>query len=171
MGGEPGAEVMRLLGTFGWWALVATLIITPARLLFPSLAPLVRARRLVGLWVSAYVVLHLLAYWVFVLGLDTSVLWADISEKPYAIAGAAGFMALLPLTITSTRGWMRRLGKDWKRLHRLVYVAAFAVWVHIFWQVRSDYAEAILYGGILVLLAVVRLPVMRPFVRGLFARN
>ena len=171
LGGEPGAAVMRLLGNTAWWALILVLAITPLRQWWPALTPLVRARRLVGLWVSAYVILHLLAYYLLVLGMDVSVLWDDISQKPYAIAGFAATLGLIPLTVTSTRGWMRRLGRDWKRLHRIVYGVAFAAWIHVVWQVRSDYTEAVVFGLILLVLALLRAPTLRLHIHQLFLRN
>lgn len=138
--------------------LVATLAITPLRKTWPALAGLVRTRRLVGLWVTAFVALHLVAYVVLVLGLDFSVLIDDLLQKPYAIAGAVGLLILIPLSVTSTRRWQRSLGRRWKTLHKAVYVVALATWVHVFWQVRSDYTEVVLYALILAVLFAMRWP-------------
>lgn len=163
LGADPGEELMSLLGLFALWSLLITLAVTPIRTLFPRLTPLARSRRMMGLWVMAYAVLHLLAYWVFVLGLDLGILWSDISQKPYAIAGALAFLGLVPLAITSTRGWQRSLGRRWKRLHRLSYPVLAVAWIHFVWQVRVDYTEALVYLALTAFLLLYRTPARRFF--------
>ena len=163
LGGDPGEAIMSELGRYALWLLIATLAITPLRGIFPRLTPLVRSRRMLGLWVMAYAVLHLVAYAVLVLGLDFSILWQDISQKPYAIAGAVAFVGLLPLAVTSTQGWQRKLGRRWKRLHKLSYPIAAVAWIHFLWQVRSDYAEAAVYALLIGLVLLYRTPAKRFF--------
>lgn len=159
LGGDPAEAIMSQLGRYALWLLLATLLITPLRAVFPSFTPLVRSRRMLGLWVFAYAMLHLLAYGVLVLGLDFSVLWQDVSQKPYAIAGALGLLGLMPLAVTSTRGWQRKLGRRWKRLHQLSYPILVVVWVHFLWQVRVDYTEAAVYLLLGALLLGLRTPI------------
>lgn len=163
LGADPGESIMALLGTFALWALLATLSITPLRGWFPRLTPLVRSRRMIGLWVFAYAVLHIVAYLVLVLGLDFEILWDDVSQKPYAIAGLIALLALVPLVVTSTRGWQRRLGRRWKKLHQLTYGVVLVGWIHYVWQVRVDYTQAMVYLAFIALLLAYRTPVKRFF--------
>jgi sulfoxide reductase heme-binding subunit YedZ len=84
-----------------------------------------------------------------------------VIEQPYVLVGTAAFLILLPLAITSTRGWMRRLGKNWKRLHQLVYVAIILVLLHFVWVVKGDLGEPLIWGAVVALLLVLRIPAVR----------
>ncbi|MGB0965872.1 MAG: sulfite oxidase heme-binding subunit YedZ [Litorivicinus sp.] len=164
LGGDPAEAIMSELGRYALWMLLVTLLITPIRQRFPRLTFLVRSRRMLGLWAFAYAILHLVSYGVLVLGLDMSILWQDISQKPYAIAGAAALIALIPLAVTSTQGWQRRLGRRWRQLHKLSYPILVLVWIHFLWQVRVDYTEAAVYLVLGALLLGARTPIGRQFV-------
>lgn len=159
LGGDPAEAIMSQLGRYSLWLLFATLAITPLRWINPTFTVLVRSRRMLGLWVAAYAVLHLASYFTLILGLDLSILWQDISQKPYAIAGAVGLLLLIPLAITSTQGWQRKLGRRWKKLHQASYLVLACVWIHFVWQVRVDYTEAAVYLAIGLLLLAYRTPI------------
>jgi sulfoxide reductase heme-binding subunit YedZ len=147
----------------GWWAitlLMVTLAVTPIRR-FTGWNQIVQMRRMLGLFAFFYVALHLLTYVVLDLFFAFDILLEDVMERPYITVGFAAFLILLALAMTSTRGWIRRLGRRWQRLHRLVYVAALLGVIHFYWQVKADTREPLLYAGILALLLAARLR-MRP---------
>lgn len=143
----------------GWWAitlLMVTLSVTPIRR-FTGWNQLVKVRRMLGLYAFFYVSLHLLTYVVLDLFFAFDILLEDVAKRPYITVGFAGFLMLLALAVTSTKGWIRRLGKRWQRLHQLVYVAALAGVVHFYWQVKADTREPLIYAGVLLALLVARL--------------
>jgi len=147
----------------GWWALtllMITLAVTPIRRL-TGWNQVVRMRRMLGLFAFFYVALHLLTYVVLDLFFAFDILLEDVMERPYITVGFAAFLILLALAVTSTRGWIRRLGRRWQRLHQLVYVAALLGVIHFYWQVKADTREPLVYAGILALLLAARLR-MRP---------
>jgi sulfoxide reductase heme-binding subunit YedZ len=140
--------------------LVLSLACTPLNTLL-GLRQVLPLRRPLGLYAFAYAVMHLLIFVVVDYGLDPQLIWETVVEKRYVLVGFSAFLLLLPLAITSTKGWMRRLGPRWKRLHRLVYLAALLVVVHFVWLVKSDIREPLLYGAAVVLLLVLRAPAIR----------
>ncbi len=137
--------------------LVLSLACTPVNTLL-GFRPALRLRRPLGLYAFLYAALHFLTFTVLDYGLDPVLLREAIFAKRYALVGFAAFLLLTPLAITSTKGWMRRLGKRWRRLHALVYPAALLVIIHYVWLVKSDIRVPLLYGGIVVLLLLARLP-------------
>jgi len=142
----------------GWWTitlLMVTLSVTPIRR-FTGWNQLVKVRRMLGLFAFFYASLHLLTYVVLDLFFAFDILVEDVAKRPYITVGFAGFLMLLALALTSTKGWIRRLGKRWQLLHRLVYVAALAGVVHFYWQVKADTREPLIYAGILLVLLVAR---------------
>jgi sulfoxide reductase heme-binding subunit YedZ len=118
-------------------------------------------RRPLGLYAFFYVCIHLLIFAAVDYGLDWELIKQAIVEKRYVLVGFSAFLLLLPLAITSTRGWQRRLGKRWKKLHMLVYLAAPLVIVHFVWLVKSDIREPLLYGAAVLGLLVLRAPAIR----------
>lgn len=141
--------------------LLVTLSMTPLQKL-SGWAGWIAVRRQLGLWCFAYVVLHLVAYCVFILGLDWSQLGVELRKRPYIIVGALGFLCLLVLAVTSNRYSQRRLGARWKKLHRLVYVILGLGLLHMLWIVRADLKEWAIYASIGALLLILRIPpVMR----------
>jgi len=140
--------------------LVLSLAATPANTLL-GFKPALKVRRALGLYAFMYVAIHFLIF----VGLDYVFDWdlikEAILEKRYALVGFAAFLILLPLAITSTRGWKLRLGKNWRRLHRLVYLAAILAVIHYVWLVKADIREPLSYGAGVLLLLVARLPVVR----------
>ena len=136
-GANPIAELQLWGGLSSLTALLVTLAVTPLRKL-TGWNDLQKARRLVGLFAFFYVTLHFLIW----IGVDQFFAWEyileDIAERPYILIGFVAFLLLLPLALTSTKGWIRRLGKNWVRLHRLVYVATVLGIVHFFWVTKAD---------------------------------
>jgi sulfoxide reductase heme-binding subunit YedZ len=136
--------------------LMLTLTMTPLRRL-TGWNEIIRVRRLIGLTAFWYACLHLTTYVVFDQELSLMEITMDIVKHPWVLVGFTGFLCLIPLAITSTNGWIRRLGgKRWNRLHRLVYVAAFAGVLHYFWLVKKDIHYPLLYGVVLIALLVPR---------------
>ncbi|HEX2251196.1 MAG TPA: protein-methionine-sulfoxide reductase heme-binding subunit MsrQ [Gemmatimonadales bacterium] len=141
--------------------LLLTLAITPVRRL-TGWNEIIRVRRLIGLTAFWYACLHLTTYLVFDQSLSISDIAADIMEHPWVLVGFAAFLCLVPLAITSTNGWIRRLGgKRWQRLHRLVYVAAIAGVLHYLWLVKKDVSAPLTYGAVLLVLFAIRIWVAR----------
>jgi sulfoxide reductase heme-binding subunit YedZ len=151
LGANPVEKVQDTLGEWGLRFLVITLAVTPLRDWFN--APwLIQLRRMFGLYAFFYVLLHFLTWFI----LDQNMYWSgivkDIAERPFITIGFAGFLMLIPLAITSTNGMMRRLGKRWKTLHRLVYlIALLGVW-HYYWQVKADVREPLVYLAVVLTL-------------------
>ena len=151
LGANP---VEMLLHTCGKWALnflVITLCVTPLAH-FSGWRALFAYRRMLGLFAFAYACAHLAVY----LLLDQTLLWSaiveDILKRPYITLGFSAWLLLLPLALTSTQGMMRRLGKRWKLLHRLIYPASILVAWHFYWQVKQDVREPLYYVAALALL-------------------
>lgn len=150
-GADPADEIVDYLGEWSIRMLFLTLgIASIARLTKTPL--LIRFRRIFGVWAFCYVLTHFLSYFAFLTGFDLGELYRSIYKRPYIVAGAVALTILIPLVITSTNGWQRRLRRNWQRLHRLVYIAAIAAWVHLFWQEKASFEESAIYGVILLVL-------------------
>ena len=113
---------------------------------------------MLGLFVLLYALLHVLSYLAFMLGWQWHTQLEDLYKRPYIIVGALAVVILLLLGATSTKAMMRRLGKCWSKLHRLVYLSAALAVVHFLWLVKSYYTEQVVYGVILTCLLLLRLP-------------
>ena len=136
--------------------IMLTLMVTPVRRL-AGLPNLLRLRRMLGLFAFFYAALHFTVYLTLDLDFDWGMVGADIAKRPYITIGFTALMLLIPLAVTSTRGMMRRLGRRWIKLHRLVYVIAIlGVW-HYYWQEKIDVREPLIYAGVLALLLGYRL--------------
>lgn len=140
--------------------LTLSLAITPLNTIF-GLRQLIPLRKWLGLYAALYVGVHFFIFVGVDYGFDFDLLKDALFEKRYALVGLASGLMLLPLTITSTSGWQRRLGKKWKRLHRAVYLGAFLATVHYTWLVKSDIRVPLLYMSIIILLLAFRLPPVR----------
>ena len=156
LGANPVEKITHVTGDWTLRFLLATLAVTPLRRWFgwSALAPY---RRTLGLLAFGYGTLHLATYGLIDLWGAWDTLVEDVLKRPYVTVGFTGFLLMLPLAITSTRAWMRRLGKRWVVLHRLVYGAAIAGCVHYLWLVKKDLREPLIYSAILALLLLARL--------------
>lgn len=150
-GPDPAEALTHRLGNWALRTLLLTLAVSSlARLLRRPW--LIRFRRMAGLWAFAYVLLHFTGYLVLLAGFDPAAVAADVFKRPYITAGFTALLLLVPLAVTSTRGWQRRLRQRWRQLHRLVYPAAAAAWIHLLWLSKASYLEPVLYGVVLALL-------------------
>jgi len=151
LGANPVEKLLHELGRWGLKFLLITLSVTPLRR-WTGWNWLIGYRRMLGLFAFFYVLLHFVVYAVLDQGLDIGAIGGDILKRPYITLGMAGLLMLVPLAVTSTRGMMRRLGKRWQTLHRLVYVVAIAgVW-HFYWQVKLDTLAPTIYALVLAVL-------------------
>ena len=151
LGADPVAEIEHRLGLWALRLLMATLAITPLRQLTGQ-AVLVRFRRMLGLYTFFYACMHFSAYLVLDLRGYWTQIFEEIAKRPYITVGFAAWLLLLPLAITSTTGWIRRLGRNWSRLHKLVYAVGVLAVLHFWWLVKSDIREPALYAAILAAL-------------------
>jgi len=163
---NPIQDVTLRTGQTALVLLVLSLSITPLYTAF-TIKELLPLRRRLGLYAFFYAALHFLIFVGLDYGFDSELLKEAIFEKRYALVGFAAFLILLPLAVTSTKGWMRRLGKRWKALHRWVYVAAVLVIVHYVWLVKSDIRTPLLYGAVVGILLILRVPAVARRVRQL----
>lgn len=143
----------------GDWAIrliVVTLAVTPLRKLL-RLPDLIRFRRMIGLFAFFYAALHFLTWLVLDKFFDMHEILRDFTKRRFIIAGLTAFLAMAPLALTSTAGWIRRLGgRRWQMLHRLIYLTAVAAVVHYYWLVKSDIRLPVLYGALVGLLLLYR---------------
>jgi len=148
---DPVEDITHLTGEWALRLLLASLAVTPLRRLFGwrGLAPF---RRTLGLLAFGYALLHFATYVALDLGFDFAALAEDVGERLYITAGFAAFLLLLPLAITSTRGWQRRLGRRWLKLHRVVYAAGALAVLHFIWLVKADLREPLIYAALLAAL-------------------
>ena len=154
---EPITFITHATGDWTLRFLVITLAITPLRKLL-RLPQLIRFRRMMGLFAFFYVCLHFSIWLVLDHSFAWSEMWKDVLKRPYITAGFTGFVLLIPLAITSTAGWIRRLGgKRWQLLHRLVYATAVLGVIHYYWLVKSDVRKPLFYGFLVAVLLAWRL--------------
>jgi sulfoxide reductase heme-binding subunit YedZ len=151
LGANPVEKVQDTLGIWGLRLLIATLAVTPLRVLTRS-PKLHLFRRMLGLFAFFYVTAHFFWYLFVDQAFNWEQLAGDVVKRPYVTAGFSALLLLTPLAVTSTRRAMRRLGRRWQRLHRLVYPAAILACLHFWWQVKADIREPALYAGLLALL-------------------
>lgn len=143
----------------GIWAiriLLISLAITPLRQLL-SLPKLVLYRRLIGLWAFFYALAHFIIYLTFDLSFSFSRVLEDVIQRPYITAGFTALVLLIPLAITSTKGWQRRLKRNWGKLHKVVYVIGLAAVLHFIWLRKGFQIEPLIYAAILTVLLGTRL--------------
>jgi sulfoxide reductase heme-binding subunit YedZ len=170
---NPAKFIEHFTGDWTLNLIVATLAITPLRKLL-GLPDLIRFRRLIGLFAFFYVCLHFTTYLWFDQNFDFPAIWKDIAKRPYITVGFTGFCLLIPLAVTSTRGWIRRMGgKKWSRLHRLIYVTAVCGVIHYYWLVKSDVRMPLFYaalvGALLVYRVIMKLKTAKRAVAGVAA--
>ena len=156
LGADPGEAVLLYLGQWGIRILLLALSVSSIRRRL-GYAPVLKVRRLIGLFAFAYLALHFLFYLWFFTEFDGALLVEELAQRPYISVGFAALLILCALAATSTKGWQRRLRRGWKRLHRLVHVAAALGLLHLWWLTKDGYGEVVLYGVWLAALYADRL--------------
>ena len=157
LGANPIEFVTRSTGTWTLVGLLATLAVTPLRRL-TGRAGLVRYRRMLGLFAFFYASLHVVTYLWLDQFFELAAIAGDIVKRPFISVGFAAFVLLIPLAATSTQAMMRRLGRRWQALHRLVYAIAVLGVIHYVWLVKQDMTQPLIYGALLAVLLAARLP-------------
>lgn len=157
LGVNPIEKVTHVTGLSTLILLLVTLAITPLRRL-TGWNPIIQLRRPVGLFAFYYASVHFLIWMVLDLNFEFSWITEDIRERPFITVGFTAFVLLIPLAVTSTKASIRRLGRRWTTIHRLVYVSAVLGVVHFYWLVKSDTRLPLLLGTILALLLLARIP-------------
>ena len=156
LGPDPTARLSQWTGYAGLRILLVSLAITPVRRLSAKLGWLIRFRRMLGLYAFFYICVHLAVYLKLYANLDWPTLVDDLSKRRYIIVGFAAWLLLLPLALTSTKWAIRKLGKNWQRLHRLAYVAACLGIVHYWWIVKAGVLTPLPFTLVLVALLAAR---------------
>ena len=161
LGVNPIEDITHRTGDWALRLLLVTLAVTPLRRL-AGWHGLIRFRRMLGLFAFFYATLHFSTYLVFDHFFNLLLIIDDVAERKYVTAGFVGFVLLIPLAVTSTQGWIRRLGRRWTTLHRLVYASAIAGVVHFLWLVKIDIGEPLIYAAVLAVLLGARVARWRP---------
>ena len=151
LGPDPAQEFSIETGEWALRFLLITLALTPLRD-FTGQSEFVRQRRMLGLFALFYATVHLLGWMTFILGFRWFAIVEELVERPYITVGFTSYLILFALGATSPKAMVRKLGKNWKRLHRLVYLASILGVVHLLWILRTDIGEAVLYGSIVFVL-------------------
>lgn len=155
LGANPVEELLHRCGRWGLRFLLITLAVTPLRKI-THWNQAIRFRRMLGLFAFFYILLHFTIYVALDQQFALAYIGEDIAERPYITLGMTALILLIPLAVTSTNGMMRRLGRRWQKLHRLIYpIAVLGIW-HFWWQVKADILEPLIYAGILALLFGIR---------------
>jgi methionine sulfoxide reductase heme-binding subunit len=156
LGANPVEFIQHATGDWTLRFLVITLCITPLRKLL-KLPDLIRFRRMLGLFAFFYACLHFLTYLGPDQSFDLAAIWKDVYKRPFITVGFAAFVLLIPLALTSTAGWIRRLGgRRWQMLHRLIYISAICGVIHYYWLVKSAVLRPLTYGAIVAALLLWR---------------
>lgn len=155
LGAEPVETILHGTGDWALRFLLLTLTVSPLRQLTGK-SFFLKFRRMLGLFCFFYAALHLSTYLVFEHFFDWQEILKDVVKRPYITIGFAAFLMLLPLTFTSSNKMMKRLGKNWKTLHRMVYVIAVFAIFHFLWLIKADFQQPLVYGVITVLLLFFR---------------
>ena len=156
LGPDPAEELAIETGLWTLRFLILTLALTPLRRISNRIE-FVRLRRMLGLFALFYATVHFMVWLTFLLGFRWSDVLEEIIERPYITVGFSAYLILVALGITTPKVMVRRLGKNWKRLHRLVYVASILGVIHLLWILRLDIGPAVFYGALVFLLLGYRL--------------
>ncbi len=156
LGADPQKYIVHKTGEWSLRFLLITLAITPVRRWF-NILQLIKFRRMMGLFVMFYSSLHLISYYLLLLEGDIRNVIEDIVERPYITVGFTAWLLLLPLAFTSTKKMMKRLGRNWGKLHRLIYWITGLALLHFIWLIKSDLNEPVLYLLIAIILGGYRI--------------
>ena len=151
LGPDPAQALSIETGEWALRFLLLTLAITPFRQIF-RVAEIARLRRMIGLFAFFYASIHFLSWMAFILAFRWLAIAEELVERPYITVGFLAYVILFLLGFTSTNSMVRRLGKNWKRLHKFVYAASILAIVHLLWILRTDVTEAVIYGVLLAIL-------------------
>ncbi len=151
LGVNPAETIQLQTGRWTLRLLLTTLAVTPIRRV-TGWNGVVQYRRMLGLFAFFYATLHFASYIVLDQYLAFDAMMADVIKRPFITVGFAAFVSMLPLALTSTKGWIRRLGRRWQTLHRLVYVAGICAVIHFIWKVKVVIGDPVLYASILAVL-------------------
>ena len=157
---NPIQDITFRTGKAAMVLLVLTLAATPLHTVF-GFKSVLKVRKTLGLYAFLYATLHFLTYAWLDYDWDLHLISLEITEKLYVLVGFAAFLILIPLAITSTKGWQRRLKKNWRRLHRWVYAAGVLVMLHYIWVQKADIREPIIWTIILAILLLLRVPAIK----------
>ncbi|MBR9766163.1 MAG: protein-methionine-sulfoxide reductase heme-binding subunit MsrQ [Rhodobacteraceae bacterium] len=157
LGVDPVKEMEHQMGLWGLWLIIATLAVTPLRTV--TGISLLKFRRALGLLTFFYITLHMLV-WMYYDVQFLSQVWADIVKRPYITIGMGGLLLMLPLALTSNTWSIRKLGRRWRQLHKLVYAVAILGALHFVILVKGFQLEPILYMAAILVLLVLRLPIL-----------
>ena len=165
LGANPIEFVTRSTGTWTLTGLMITLAVTPLRRLTGYNA-LIRYRRMLGVFTFFYASLHFTTYIWLDQFFSLTAIFKDIYKRPFITVGFGAFVLLIPLAVTSTNAMMRRLGKRWQQLHRLVYLIGALGVLHYVWLVKKDLTQPLIYGAVLLVLLVARIPFVASWLSG-----
>ena len=160
LGANPVEKITHETGAWGLYFLLITLAVTPLRV-YAGWSWLMPLRRMLGLYAFFYASLHVLTYFWLDHYFEIAAMLEDILKRPYITLGFTAWLLLIPLALTSNRFSIKRLGKRWKKLHRLNYLATLLVVAHFIWLVKADYLEPFTYLLVLIVLLLIRLPWMQ----------
>jgi len=156
LGVNPVETITNYTGIWTLRSIVITLAITPVRWL-TGFNPLILFRRMTGLFAFFYGTLHFMTYFILDHSLVFAGVWDDVVKRPYITAGFTAFVLMIPLALTSTQGWIRRLGgRKWNLLHRLIYITTIGAVLHYFWKVKLDTTYPVYYGILVGVLFAAR---------------
>jgi sulfoxide reductase heme-binding subunit YedZ len=159
LGANPIEKITHVTGDWTLRFLMMTLAITPLRKML-KVPSLIKFRRMLGLFAFFYASMHFLTYIWLDKFFNLHEIFADVAKRKFITVGFTGFLLLSPLAVTSTAGWIRRLGgKRWQALHRLIYLAAIAGVIHYLWLVKADIRRPVQYGILLALLLLYRVAI------------
>lgn len=155
LGPDPAQELAKETGEWALRFLVFALAVSPLRQLTGK-AEIVRYRRMIGLFAFFYATVHLSVWMTFLLEFRWGAILEELLERPFITVGFAAYLILFALAVTSSKAMVRRMGRNWKRLHRFVYLASILAVVHLLWILRTDVGEAVFYGAIVGVLLCYR---------------
>lgn len=155
LGVNPAETIQLQTGRWALKFLLLSLAVTPVRRL-TGWNVVIQFRRMLGLFAFFYATLHFAAYWAFDLVFAFGAMAADVWKRPFIALGFTAFLLMIPLAVTSTKGWIRRLGKRWTVLHRLVYVSAILAVCHFAWKVKVFTGDPVIYASVLTVLLLFR---------------
>lgn len=159
LGADPAKTLVHSAGEYGLWLLMLVMLARPL-LVVAKRRELMLIRRALGVACFVYILLHVMLYVATYLGFSLQALLEDLYKRPYIIVGSLAFALALIMAVTSNNYSVRALGRRWGKIHRSIYLMSILVCIHIIWQVKFDYGEAVMYTTFFIIMLLVRLPVI-----------